>query len=61
MGRGGFEPPKQFAADLQSVPFDRFNDGLYRRAELKSIKSCRYTDGNIFLFPTKAPHAFLFQ
>ena len=21
MGRGGFEPPKQFAADLQSVPF----------------------------------------
>ena len=21
MGRGGFEPPKQIAADLQSVPF----------------------------------------
>ena len=21
MGGGGFEPPKQFAADLQSVPF----------------------------------------
>ena len=21
MGRGGFEPPKQYAADLQSVPF----------------------------------------
>ena len=21
MGEGGFEPPKQFAADLQSVPF----------------------------------------
>ena len=21
MGRGGFEPPKQVAADLQSVPF----------------------------------------
>ena len=26
MGRGGFEPPKQFAADLQSVPFG--NSGI---------------------------------
>ena len=34
MGRGGFEPPKQFAADLQSVPFGHsgicpFNIKLY--------------------------------
>ena len=27
MGRGGFEPPKQFAADLQSVPFG--HSGIY--------------------------------
>ena len=27
MGRGGFEPPKQVAADLQSVPFG--HSGIY--------------------------------
>ena len=27
MGGGGFEPPKQFAADLQSVPFG--HSGIY--------------------------------
>ena len=28
MGRGGFEPPKQIAADLQSVPFGQ---DVYKR------------------------------
>ncbi len=30
MGRGGFEPPKQVAADLQSVPFG--HSGIYPNA-----------------------------
>ena len=30
MGGGGFEPPKQFAADLQSVPFGHSGNPPYQ-------------------------------
>ena len=33
MDGGGFEPPKQFAADLQSVPFGHSGSHPYRADE----------------------------
>ena len=33
MGGGGFEPPKQFAADLQSVPFGHSGSHPYEKAD----------------------------
>ena len=38
MGRGGFEPPKQFAADLQSVPFG--HSGIHPFRILNYIQLC---------------------
>ena len=32
LGRGGFEPPKQVAADLQSVPFGHSGTSPYIKA-----------------------------
>ena len=39
MGRGGFEPPKQFAADLQSVPFG--HSGTYPFIKLCPAQSIK--------------------
>ena len=33
MDGGGFEPPKQFAADLQSVPFGHSGSHPYEKAD----------------------------
>ena len=37
MGRGGFEPPKQIAADLQSVPFG--HSGICPFLQYKIVKA----------------------
>ena len=35
MGRGGFEPPKQIAADLQSVPFGHSGICPFKMSNMK--------------------------
>ena len=51
MGRGGFEPPKQFAADLQSVPFG--HSGTYPFIKLflyiKEIADVRTRTENLLI------------
>ncbi len=37
MGGGGFEPPKQFAADLQSVPFG--HSGIHPYVSLERLRT----------------------
>ena len=44
MGRGGFEPPKQFAADLQSVPFGRSGSHPYKADDRTRTDNLLITD-----------------
>ncbi len=37
MGGGGFEPPKQFAADLQSVPFGHSGNRPYAVVQVQDL------------------------
>ena len=46
MDGGGFEPPKQFAADLQSVPFGHSGIRPYEMYNLNNI-SLYHTAGQI--------------
>ena len=39
MGRGGFEPPKQIAADLQSVPFGHSGICPFKMSNMKLTHS----------------------
>ena len=39
MGRGGFEPPKQFAADLQSVPFGHSGNHPFCLLKIRNKKA----------------------
>ena len=41
MGGGGFEPPKQFAADLQSVPFG--HSGIHPYVSEKLLTRLEYS------------------
>ena len=44
MGGGGFEPPKQVAADLQSVPFG--HSGIHPYLYIIYIEKSRWSDSN---------------
>ena len=52
MGRGGFEPPKQVAADLQSVPFG--HSGIYPSIKFRHLYVLTRYDFNILFSQLQA-------
>ena len=59
MGRGGFEPPKQVAADLQSVPFG--HSGIYPSIQLRHLYVLTRIYSSIIFFQMQVEISSIFQ
>ena len=60
MGRGGFEPPKQFAADLQSVPFGHSGICPFISFNRLYIYTTLRTKAQVFFYKSAHPRGAYF-